>query len=266
MSRVGLLAAACALAVTMAPGNAAADRLTDTQVKSLIEQVDRNFDRWKDGLERANLDEAIVRSAAGTIDVRQFLRGFEDDIKRARDKFKPDYPAIPEVTAVLRKTSDVERRYQQRGGAAGSEWQALSNSLASLAAAYGVGQWPIESLDTQVMRVNDKDMASRLQGTERHVKQLAKEAGKVRAMSRADKEALRADAKQMERVVKDLASRIKDGKPASAEAKTFLQLIATMGPKVDALQGLSTPGQTAWRQVLEGGLTVALAFGAPMPR
>lgn len=116
------------------------------------------------------------------------------------------------------------------------------------------------------MRVNDRDLASRLQATERHVKQLAKEAGKVRAASKAGKDALKTDARQMERVVKDLASRIKDGKPAAGEAATFLQLIETMRPKVEGLQGLSTPGQTAWSQIGQAGLTVALAFGAPMAR
>jgi DNA repair exonuclease SbcCD ATPase subunit len=262
MKRKGLFAAACALVVTMAPGIAGADRLTDQQVKSLLEQVDKNFDRWKNGLERANMDEAVIRSAAGTIDVKQFLKGFEDDIDRARDKFKAESAAIPEITNVLRKGSDVERRYKQRSGAAGSEWQALSNSLASLAAAYGVPQWPIESLDTQLIRVNDKDLAARLQGTQRMAKQLASEAGKVKAAPQADREAVKADAKQMENVIKDLASRIKSGKPASAEAKTFLQLIQTTKPKVTALTGLSTPGQTAWSQIEQAGLTIALAFGS----
>ena len=167
MKRTGVLVAAIALVVATAPGAAAAERLTDQQVKSLIEQVDKSYDRWKDGLEKANMDDAVIKSAAGTIDVKQFLKGFKDDISKLKDKFKPENAAVAEATAVLRKGSDVERRYKARGGAAGSEWSALSNSLGSLAAAYG-GPWPIETMDVQFVRVNDKEMVGRLDGVRAH--------------------------------------------------------------------------------------------------
>ena len=265
MKRTCLILAAALLVAAM-PSAASADRLTDEQVKSLIEQVDKNFDRWKDGLEKANMDEAVIKSAAGTIDVKQFLKGFEDDIDKLKDKFKAENAAVTEANQVLRKGSDVERRYKQRGGPAGSEWQAFSNSLQALAGAYGVQTWPFESLDIQLMRVNDKDLAARLAGTQRMAKQLGNEVGKVKDLPKADRDALKADAKRLEDTVKELASRIKDDKPASAEAKGFLDQINALQPKVSGLAGLSTPGKTAWSQVAQGGQAIALAFGMPMPR
>ena len=268
MKRVGILVTAIALVVATAPGAAAAERLTDQQVKSLIEQVDKNYERWKDGLEKANMDDAVIKSAAGTIDVKQFLKGFKDDISKLKDKFKPENAAVAEVTQLLRKANDVERRHRERGvAAAGSEWTALSNSLGSLAAAYG-GAWPLESLETQFVRMNDKDMVGRLDAVQRMIKQFSNEVGKAKdtVAPKADRDALKADAKQLEQVTKDLASRLKDGKPASAEAKGMVQQLTKMQPKVAALQGFSPPGNTAWGEMVKGGQAVAMAFGEPMPR
>jgi gas vesicle protein len=260
--------AALLVAVGVMPSQAA-ERLTDQQVKSLIESVDKGFDKWKDGLEKANMDDAVIKSAAGTIDVRQFLKGFKDDISKLKDKFKPENAAVAEATQLLRKGSDVERRYKQRGGAAGSEWAALSNNLGALAAAYG-GPWPIETLDVAFTRVNDKDLAGRLESLERSAKTLGSEmdkaASKDKAFPKADRDKLKADAKLLESTAKELRSRIKDGKPASAEAKSLVQQIGGLQPRVSAMQALATPGKTAWDQVIKGGQAVALAFGEPMPR
>ncbi len=181
MKRKGIFVAALWAFAVLVPGiAAAAERLTDQQMKSLIEQVDKNYERWKDGLEKVNMDDAVIKSAAGTIDVKQFLKGFKDDIGKLKDKFKPENAAVAEVTQVLRKGNDVERRHRERGAAAAaSEWTALSNSLGSLAAAYGV-PWPLESLDAQFVRINDKDMAGRLEAVGRMTKQFENEVGKAK--------------------------------------------------------------------------------------
>lgn len=268
MKRTASVAIALLLALAVAPDLTAAERLTDEQVKSLIEQVDKGFDRWKDGLERANMDDAVIRSAAGTLDVKQFLKGFEDDLDKLKDKFKPENAATAEASAVLRKGSDVDRRYRQRGGAANSEWNSLSSNLGALAAAYGMA-WPIESLDAQPARVNDKEMVTRLQEVERAAKTLGNEAdkaaGKDKAFPKADREALKSSTKQLESTVKELRSRINDDKPGSAEAKNLLQQVAALEPRVKALQALATPGKTAWSGVINGAQMVARAFGEPMP-
>jgi hypothetical protein len=39
-----------------------------------------------------------------------------------------------------------------------------------------------------------------------------------------------------------------------------------MQPKVGALQGFSSPGTTAWSEIVKAAQAVAMAFGEPMPR
>ena len=263
MKTTGLL---IALLLAAAPLTASADRLTDKQVDDTIDQVKKSYDRWKDGLEKANMDDAVIRSAAGTTDVKQFLKGFKDDLDKLDDKFGSQYSAIPEATAVLRKGSDVERRYARQGGAASSEWTALSNSLGSLARAYGLA-WPIESLDVQPTRLNDKELVARLESAARAVKTVEDEAdkaaGKDKAVAKPERERLKADLKSLETTVKDLRSRINDDKPGSAEAKTLLQRVTELQPRIAALQAMSTPGKTAWNNVTGAAQVVSRAFGEP---
>src|SRR5262245_30730202 len=123
------VAAVIALVSTAVPSwGLAADRLTDPQVTQLVESIGRGFDRWKDDLERRNLDDAVIKNAAGTIDVKKFLKDMEDAIDLVKDRLKSTYAAGPEVTALLRRASDVERRAKQDGG--GEAWKTLSGQLA----------------------------------------------------------------------------------------------------------------------------------------
>jgi hypothetical protein len=86
--------------VSMGGPVGAADRLTDPQVKELAESIDRGFETWKDELERRKLDEAVIRSAAGTVDVGQFLKDMEKDIDLVKNRLGSSYSAGPEVTAL----------------------------------------------------------------------------------------------------------------------------------------------------------------------
>ena len=140
--RTGFTALLAAGALLSAGSAAAADRLSDPLLTQLVQNIDRGFDAWKDDLERKNLDEALIKSAAGTIDVNKFLRSMADDIDTVKDKLKADYAAAPEVTALLRRASDVERRTQAQPPTS-EAWKPLSVQYAQLAAAYGLG-WPVD--------------------------------------------------------------------------------------------------------------------------
>src|SRR5262245_25565083 len=114
MSLRRLAALLCLLAAPPA-GAARAERLTDEQVKKLIEDIDRGFDTWKDDLEKRNLDDAKITSPDRTIDVKSFLKNFEKAIDTVKGRFDPDYAASPEVLALLRLGSDVERWTRRPG-------------------------------------------------------------------------------------------------------------------------------------------------------
>ena len=60
------------------------------QVKKLVEDIDAGYDTWKQGLEKKNLDDAVITSAERTVKVKDFLKDFEKAIDVLKDRFKPD--------------------------------------------------------------------------------------------------------------------------------------------------------------------------------
>ncbi len=241
----------------------AAERLSDEQVKRLMEDIDHGYDRWKDALERKNLDDAVLRSAAGTVDVRKFLEDFEDEIDTFKDRFTSNYSAGSEALALLRRGSDVERRYRTSGQTGASEWSALGANFATLAQAYGT-PWPIETMDVQAGRLNDDELVTRLGDLERSTERLKDEADRAAkkdtSIERASREEMTNKFDRLEQSVKEVRSRVDGDRPSSAEVRDMLGLAADLGRSTAALP-LSPQGRAAWTSIEGGCLAISRAFG-----
>jgi hypothetical protein len=263
MSRFScLIAALCATLAIAGPAAAASERLNDKQLEQHIKDIDRGFDAWKKALEERNFDDAVIRSAAGTLDVKNFLRDFEKDLERYDDRFKGTYGAVPEAQALLRRASDVERRYRQQGGPGTSEWRALGDRFATLAAAYGA-PWPLEALDSPMSRLNDKELAARVQELEKSAKKAGSEADKAASQARMDKAGRTAMKQQFAAVAtsaKQVRERLADGRPCSAEVAELLALVRRAGQTAAPL-AIAADGRAALGAMHAGGSTLAKVFG-----
>jgi hypothetical protein len=250
------------LALMLAPAAASADRLTDEQLKAVLERIDERFDDFKDELERRNLDDAVIRTAAGTIDVARFLDEFERDIHQAKDRYKPSYSAGPEVLAVLRRGSDIERRYQQ-GGRGASEWDALSEQLGLLAQAYGL-EWPLTTMEVQGGRLNDQEAAEAAEQIARAAGRLKGEADKAAKRQGTRDEAGRQELERtisaLEQSAKEVKSRVGDDRPASGELSQMLDRARETSTAIATLP-LSSQGKTAWSTIERHGTALSRAFG-----
>jgi hypothetical protein len=266
MSFRGLSAALCL--VLFAPlTSARAERLTDEQVKTLIEDIDRGFDTWKDDLEKRNLDDAKITSPERTIDVKTFLKDFEKAIDAVKDRFRPDYAASPEVMALLRLGSDVERHSRRPGETPSRAWSALGAKLGALADAYDLS-WPVESIRAQAARLNDGELASRVEQMERSVKQLQGEAEKAakadKTVDKATREGLKTSIQGLERTAKDVRERVKDDRPAATEVGQLLSQTREVEGLITRLR-LSPAGNSAWQGIESGTELLARAYGVPRP-
>jgi septal ring factor EnvC (AmiA/AmiB activator) len=240
----------------------AAERLNDKQVKAAVENLRRGFDTWKDALEKRNLDDAVIRNASGTIEVKKFLKDFQQEIDLVKDRLKPEYAANPEMTTVLRRASDVERRAQQPGQNPITEWKELSAQFAALAAAYGT-TFPMPSADAVAMRWADKEVAERLADIERQCKVVAKEADNALKQAKAPA-ADRAKAKQalaaLAASAKQTREMLNKGTATIAQAEATLKSIKTAGEIVGGL-AMPGPGKTAWDTIGNQASVVAKSFG-----
>jgi hypothetical protein len=240
-----------------------AERLNDSQLSQLIENIDRAFDGWKDDLERRNMDDAIIKSAAGTIDVRKFVSQMEDDLDVVKDRIKPEYSAGSEVTALLRRASDVQRRNAAQGG--GSEaWKTLSTQFGALAGAYGVG-WPVDGA-ASAQRKMDRELSTEAKRMADSVDRLRNNS--LRAASdakrpQAERDAADREMRELKRAAEQLESNLKDHRASTADATRVLELSdKAIGFAQNA--GVMRPeGASALTAVQSTRQAIALAFGQP---
>lgn len=263
-----ILAAVLVVALCPAVPAGAAERLTDEQVKKLVEDIQGAYGTWrKDDLERENLDDTVIRSAERSVKVKDFLRDFDKDIDVVRDRFKPSYAASPEVTVLLRRGSDVELRNRRQGLAPRSAWSALAGKLTALASAYDL-PFPVEDMNARGARLNDGELAARIQGVEQAFKQLRGDTDKAarasKTIDKATRESLKGTIQKLERDAKDLGSRMKDDRPASMEAA---RLLAGTDELKRTLASLSLPasGGASWPAIERGAEALSRAYAQPTP-
>ena len=261
-----LIWAGCAVAAILATMPVLfADRLTDRDVKALLERIDEERDRFEDQLD-GKVKSSVLRGAKGEVNVARFLDDLQENVDKMKERFKPDYAASAEVTTVLRQASDIQRfmSSQPANFDGASEWNRLNTSLTELAAAYQV-TLPLPE-GQLARRLNDcevKLVAEDLEKTaDRFKKDLDTTLKADTSIDAATRQSQLDEVEGLKRDAKALASVVGDNRPASGEAKAVIDRTAKIRA-MSAGRTLPAAAQTSWQSV-EGGLDkVAQAFGMP---
>ena len=264
MKRTVVFAALVSLCLPAAARSA--DRLTDKDVKSLVERINDGRDRFEGALDD-KLKNGILRGAAGEVNVKEFLNDFQESIDRLKERLKPEYAASSEAGTVLRQASQISNFFkQQPAGTRGeSEWNRLSSDLTALATAYGT-DFPLPENAT-IRRIGDREVAASADAVAKaadKVKQtLDNELKKDKTIPKTQRETLVGEADQLSKDAKLLRDRVKDGDPSSAEAQRLLAQAA----KVQSLHGnyKAPMAAGALGGVRARLLSIASAFGASLP-
>ncbi len=145
------------VAALVAMPTLSADRLPDKDVKALLERINNERDRFEDQLD-GKIKSSILRGASGEVHVERFLDDLQENVGRLKDRFKSDYAASAEATAVLRQGSDIQRFMSQQPPAfdGASEWTRLASSLGELAKVYAT-TFPLPE-GVQARRFNDREV------------------------------------------------------------------------------------------------------------
>src|SRR4051794_18229214 len=77
-----------------------ADRLTDKEVKSLMEQAYDARDKFEGRLDD-KVKNGVIRSSTSEIHVDSLLEDFQRDVEKLKDRYNETYAASAEVQAVL---------------------------------------------------------------------------------------------------------------------------------------------------------------------
>jgi hypothetical protein len=256
---------ACAIGTTaiLAQPAVPSERRNDNDVKTLIERVNNERDRFEDQLD-GKLKRSVLRGPGGEVNVERYLDDLQDNVGKLKERFKPEYSASAEVTTVLRQGSDIQRfmATQPPNFDGASEWNRLAASLGELAAIYGT-RMPIPD-GQQARRMNDREVkkaADDLAKTaDRFKKDLDSALKADKTVDQAARAAAVAEADGLKEDAKRLASLVGDGRPASGELKALLDR-ATRIRTASAARTLSPAAKTAWSSIETGLDTVAQGFG-----
>jgi len=254
---------AAALIVFVSMPVRAGDRLTDRDVKALVEKIDDGRDKFESELDN-DLKHTVVRSATGEMDVKRALDDFKESVDRLKDRLKPEYSASTEATAVLRRATALDAfiKQQPAGLKGASEWNRLAADIKTLAAAYGA-DFPLGE-GASVRRIGDQEVATAAEQLAKAGEQLKKsldaDLKKSTTVSAQDRQGAIADAEQWSKDAKALRDRVKDGKPSSAEAERVTADAAKLKAFVE---GKTLPASAAaWSSASAPLQTLAQAYGA----
>ena len=221
--------AALALGIA-ASASAQAERLSDKDVKDLMEAIDKGRDHFVDALD-PQFKHAVMRSPTNEVDVSKYLDDFDKNIHTMKDRFKGDYAASAEVQTVLRQASDIDAYVRQQGAMKGtSEWDVLAGQFDALAKAYGT-RFPVRE-NTPVRRLGDKEAAEAADLIAHQASPLKNAIEEdTKHWPEADRKQAKAMEKEAEQLGKDaqiVRERIAGGKPASAEYRSLAERVGRL--------------------------------------
>jgi len=236
-------------------------RLSDKDVIALVKtlgQQQKAFGRAIDSKFR----QSVLRGPGGEIDVDKYLSDLEVSIKRLGERFTGSYSASTEATEVLTRAdfmnSYVRRNPSMRGA---NEWDVFGASLQQLASVYGTS-FPLPE-NAAIRRIGDGELADAATAVGKLAKDLP---AVIRNHTRGMKEladpvkSMEAELKSMNGLSKTLASRIRTGKPASAEARQLIESVSKVEELVGT-EGMPAEVREAWKAGARDIGKVTQAFG-----
>jgi hypothetical protein len=238
------------------------NRLTDKEVKELIENVEKGRDRFVDAMDDKT-KHSIYRGPRGEVNISEYLDDFKENIKNLKERFTKEYAASSEAAKVLDQASDIDRFVKSHpGGKAESEWERFTVDLRQLAAAYNAS-FPLPE-NAPVRRINDAEAVKTIEMVAKQGDQLKKEIGKDKSLTKEQKEGYKRDVEEFTKQAKTLKSRISDGKPATAEMRALLDTADRIGQSLQGTQ-MSPAVNSAWSSIQSSLDKLEAAFGMSAP-
>jgi len=221
------LALAAPLSSAQTPSGQPGERLSDKDVKAILEEVDHARDRFEDQLDDS-IKSAKVRTADREVDVERYLNDLQDRLEQFRDRFNNNYAASTEAEAVLSQATAIDAAMKTRGQFKGaSEWDRLAMQLRRLASAYGT-DFPLPP-SAAVRRINDGEVATTAEQVAEGAAQLKKQIGQEASLDQATKNTGQQHAEAVSRSAKSVRSRASSSKPGTGEMRELVRATDALG-------------------------------------
>jgi septation ring formation regulator EzrA len=223
-------------------------RLSDKDVKELVKTIEKQHNSFTRALD-SKFKRSILRGPGGEVQVSYYLEDLAESLEQLRKRFTGSYSASAEATEVLTRADFMNtyvRDNPQLKGA--NEWDVFGSGLQQLARAYGT-VFPLPE-GAAIRRIGDGELQDASSATSKFAKDMKKPVSKyvtgtdeLKALAKALNEELSSLSDRS----RTLASRIRSGKPASAEAR---QMMNSVGQIESLLKTEVIPGEVtaAWQE------------------
>jgi len=249
----------CLSAVSM--GDEVMARLSDKDVVALTKnlgQQEKKFDRALD----SKFKRSVLRGSGIEIDVQTYLADLAEAIQIHGKRFTGDYAASTEATEVLQRADFMNSYIHKNPSMKGAnEWDVFGSGLQQLAAAYSTS-FPLPE-DAVIRRIGDGELADAATAINKFSKSMEKSIGKQTKKNKALAEpvnSIKADLKTIGDTSKTLSSRVRSGKPASAEARQLLEAVERIDALVVGTEGMPDEVVASWEAGASSIQKVAQAY------
>lgn len=227
-------------------GDESMARLSDNDVKALAKTIGKQHQTFARAID-PKFKRRILRGPGGEVQVEYYLEDLGDSIQQLGKRFTGSYSASAEATEVLKRADFMNSYVHNNPSMKGAnEWDVFGASLQQLASAYGT-RFPLPD-DAAIRRIGDGELADAATELSKFSKGLPKTIKKqtrgMKELSEAVK-GIEAELKSMTSLSKTLASRIRSGKPATAEARQLMESVGAV-EKLIATEGMPAGVAEAW--------------------
>ena len=120
-------------------GSALPYRLSDKEVEQILRRIEQQSKKFRSSLDSA-LDKSRLNGTRREDDVNEFIKQFDDEVKRLRDRFQDHKSVAADVQSVLDRAARIDDFMSNRrlSGKSQNEWSRLKANLDELSRAYGV--------------------------------------------------------------------------------------------------------------------------------
>ena len=240
-------------------------RLTEKEMKALLERIERGADRFRNSLGKM-LDASAIDDTKAEDNINHFVKEFEAATDHLKQRFDDDHSAAGDVEEVLRRAARIDGFMMRRGmnSRAQEDWAGLRRNLDELATAYNVSWNWDGSISNRPFRLNDeqvKNLMGRIeQDADRFRKSLNDALDKTDFDDTKAADNLNDYVKEFEAATDRLKDHFSKKRAAANDAEEVLQRAA----RIDAFMHnhrLTERAQNDWSQ-LRGGLDeLATAYG-----
>lgn len=114
-------------------------RLNDKDVERILHRIEDQSHRFKSSLDSA-LDKSRLNGTRREDDVNEFIKQFDNEVKRLHDRFSDHKSVAADVQLVLDSAARIDDFMSRRqlGGRAETDWSTLKAELDELSQAYSV--------------------------------------------------------------------------------------------------------------------------------